>query len=337
MTAAGCLFSSYYNDLPQDLFVTEEGLSEAHMDTFAIHAFYRIGTGTPVSELELADNYYYADADEMYDLFRSTLGPGAEKYLERAVEQGSAYVESVIAREDDYYKIMGLTLTDPHYYFRPLSEEAGQAGQERCITAELVYMGNTMARSRGMYKIYLAPDPESAYGWVLSRITAMEPEFIVESISASTTLDGYPAENMLDHDLTTTWAEGDGGYGRLSTITLRAAGPARVHGIRFGSGFLKSVSLLEENARPMSYTIILDGKITIAGGAGWPDEITPLHLEDPYSVDSIINGTDYQGYTYTDSVSFGQEFTASEITVRIEEIIPGTRYDDTCISEIYVY
>ena len=337
MTAAGCLFSSYFNGIPQELSITEEGLSEAHMDTYALHAFYRIGTRTPVSETEMTDNYYYASGEEVYDLFRSTLGADAEKYLEKAVLQGSAYAETVFAKEEDRYKIMGLTLTDPMYFFRPLSEEAGQAEQERCITAELVYMGNTIARSMGLYKIDLSPDPESAYGWVLSGVTAAEPEFIVESISASTTLDGYPAENMLDHDLTTTWAEGEGGLGRESTITLRAAGPARVHGIRFGSGFLKSVSLLEENARPISYTIILDGKTTIVGGAGWPDAITPLHLEDPYSSESIIDGTDYQGYSYTDSVSFGKEFIASEIVIRIQEIMPGTRYDDTCISEIYVY
>jgi hypothetical protein len=54
-------------------------------------------------------------------------------------------------------------------------------------------------------------------------------------------------------------------------------------------------------------------------------------------VEDIINGTDYENYIYTDCVSFGREFTAREITIRIDKVRPGTRYQDTCISEIYVY
>ena len=81
MTAAGCLFSSYFSDIPGDVSISEEGLYEAHMDTFAIHAFYRIGTRTPVSETKMDGNHFFANAEEVYDLFRSTLGSDAEKYL----------------------------------------------------------------------------------------------------------------------------------------------------------------------------------------------------------------------------------------------------------------
>jgi hypothetical protein len=188
-----------------------------------------------------------------------------------------------------------------------------------------------------MYEISVARDPGSAFGWSLSRIRAAEPAFKVKSISASSSLEGYPAENMLDQDTGTAWVEDDAGYGEGSEITLRAERPSPVHGIRFGSGFLKSMSLYEENGCPSRYTVILDGKTVIIPEDGLPDDFTPLHLEDPYGVEDIIGGTDYEDSVYTDSVSFGREFTAREITIRIDRVRPGTRFQDTCISEICVY
>lgn len=337
MTAAGCLFSSVYEGFPSELMIEEVGMEDVHMDSFAIQAFYRIGTGTPLMEMRAVDNYYPVGEEEMYALFRNALGPDAEKYLERASEEAGASPYPVLISQDDGYGIMGLTLTDPQYYFRPVSEERDPAGKERRVTAELVYIGNTLARSEGMYEIILSADPGSAWGWSLSRIRAVEPEFQVSSITASSSLDGYPAENLLDQDPGTTWAENEPGYGEGSEITLTAQGPAKIHGIRFGSGFLKSMSLYNENGCPEKYTVILDGKTVVIPGDGWPDELSPLHLEDPYGIDGIINGTDYQNYTYTDSVSFGREFTAQEITIRIDRVRPGTRYQDTCISDIYVY
>ena len=100
------------------------------------------------------------------------------------------------------------------------------------------------------------------------------------------------------------------------------------------------MSLYEENGCPSKYTIILDDKTVIipgGGWVGWDAGFTPLRLDDPDSVEDIINGTDYENYIYTDCVSFGREFTAREITIRIDKVRPGTRYQDTCISEIYVY
>ena len=337
MTAAGCLFSSIYDGLPRDLMIREDGLSDARMDSYAVMAFYRIGIGTPLNEMEPADNYYHAEEEEISALFRNTLGPDADACLERAVREGKEDEYPVLIREDGRYGIMGLSLTDPMYFFRPVAETADPEGEERTVTAELVYCGNTLARSEGMYEISVARDPGSAFGWSLSRIRAAESAFKVKSISASSSLEGYPAENMLDQDTGTAWVEDDAGYGEGSEITLRAERPSPVHGIRFGSGFLKSMSLYEENGCPSRYTVILDGKTVIIPEDGLPDDFTPLHLEDPYGVEDIIGGTDYEDSVYTDSVSFGREFTAREITIRIDRVRPGTRFQDTCISEICVY
>jgi hypothetical protein len=341
MTAAGCLFSSVYEEIPQDLSVSEEGLSDVHMDSYAVTAFYRMGTGTPPSEMDPVDNYFPVEEEDMYALFRNALGPDADRYLERAALEGEASEYPMLTRgEDGRFGVMGLTLTDPMYFFRPVSEEADPEGEERTVAAELVYCGNTLARSEGMYEISLVRDPESAFGWSLSRIRAVEPEFTVKSITVSSALDGYLAENLLDEDPGTTWAEDEAGYGEGSEITLRAERLSKVHGIHFGSGFLKSMSLYEENGCPEKYTIILDGKTVIIPGAGWDDwndNFMPLHLDDPYGVEDIINGTDYENSLYTDSVSFGREFTAREITIRIDKVRPGTRFQDTCISEICVY
>ena len=341
MTAAGCLFSSIYEGVPQDLVIREDDLEDVHMDSYAVMAFYRMDTDADLSEMKSVDNYFPFEEEEIFALFRNALGPDADKYLERAVLEGEEDEYPVLIRMDDgRYGIMGLTLTDPMYFFRPVSETADPPGEERTVTAELVYSGNTLARSEGMYEITLARDPESAFGWSLSRIRAAEPDFTVKSITASSALEGYLTENLTDQDPGTTWAEDEAGYGEGSEITLRAEKLSKVHGIRFGSGFLKSMSLYEENGCPSKYTIILDDKTVIipgGGWAGWDAGFTPLRLDDPDSVEDIINGTDYENYIYTDCVSFGREFTAREITIRIDKVRPGTRYQDTCISEIYVY
>lgn len=337
MTAAGCLFSSIYDDLPADLMIREEELENVHMDSFAVMAFYRIGTGMPLSEMDSADNYFSVDEEEMQALFRNALGPDAVQYPDRAAEESAEEEYPVVIRKEDGYGIMGLSLTDPMYFFRPVSEERDASGEERTVTTELIYSGNTLSRTEGMYEVSLARDPESAYGWSLSRIRALEPEFTVKSVSASSALEGYPAENLLDQDPGTVWAEDEAGYGEGSEITIRAERPAAVHGIRFGSGFLKTMSLYEENGCPEKYTIILDDKIVITPGDVWEDGFAPFHLNDPYGVEDIINGTDYEDSVYTDFVSFGGEFTAREIRIRIDRVRPGTRYQDTCISEICVY
>ena len=341
MTAAGCLFSSIYEGVPQDLVIREDDLEDVHMDSYAVMAFYRMDTDADLSEMKSVDNYFPFEEEEIFALFRNALGPDADKYLERAVLEGEEDEYPVLIRMDDgRYGIMGLTLTDPMYFFRPVSETADPQGEERTVTAELVYSGNTLARSEGMYEITLARDPKSAFGWSLSRIRAAEPDFTVKSITASSALEGYLTENLTDQDPGTTWAEDEAGYGEGSEITLRAEKLSKVHGIRFGSGFLKSMSLYEENGCPSKYTIILDDKTVIIPGdgwVGWDAGFTPLRLDDPDSVEDIINGTDYENYIYTDCVSFGREFTAREITIRIDKVRPGTRYQDTCISEIYVY
>ena len=64
-----------------------------------------------------------------------------------------------------------------------------------------------------MYEITLARDPESAFGWSLSRIRAAEPDFTVKSITASSALEGYLTENLTDQDPGTTRAEDEAGYG----------------------------------------------------------------------------------------------------------------------------
>lgn len=143
----------------------------------------------------------------------------------------------------------------------------------------------------------------------------------------------YKAENMMDEDLKTVWAEGVKGFGFKEWVKIRINFDKKYfpHYLIIYSGHGKNYDLYKKNNRLK--TIVMR-------------KYNPL-------------GTDEQSYTEKFPVTYFLRYTLEdkpgyhvlpigdvymdgcpgkpiEITLYIESVYPGSLYDDTCISELQV-
>jgi phosphate transport system substrate-binding protein len=138
-----------------------------------------------------------------------------------------------------------------------------------------------------------------------------------ENVSASSALSNsqghYPAANLVDKTWR-SWAEGakGGGIGESFTLTLHDSFKRRSismagFALKNGYGHLDHYS---KNNRVKSFKIYIDGKYT---------ETIPIK-------DSIS----FEQYAFTEPV------VCKTIRFEIDDVYPGTDYDDTCVAEIAV-
>lgn len=134
---------------------------------------------------------------------------------------------------------------------------------------------------------------------------------VITGVSATSTLyeknyDHSP-ENICDGKLTTAWVEGVSGYGVNESITLRLPSGTLVSSMTINAGYQKSASLYAKNCRPQEITVI---------------------FSDGSSRSFVLKDVNA-----AQTLSLGQVVTDS-VTVRIDSVYSGTKYQDTCISEI---
>lgn len=135
--------------------------------------------------------------------------------------------------------------------------------------------------------------------------------------SASSTLPtdqyaDYGAQNLIDGNVTTCWAEGASGLGVGESVTLSGNGRQTFSAFSIANGYQKSESLYYKNPRATKLGVSVDGKKVM--DADLPDNefgsITRFELPEPVDGNSI--------------------------TFTIEAATPGSKYEDTTISEITV-
>ncbi len=140
----------------------------------------------------------------------------------------------------------------------------------------------------------------------------------VDNIVASSTLSpqgsaNYKASNLFDKNHETAWVEGVNGLGVGQTITYQGVRGDYIDEIRILNGYVKSDKAWTENARVKSLKVTCNGQ-----------PICILQLQNSRSLQ--VFDLDYLLYDY-DGV-----FT---LKFEILEVYPGTKYQDTAISEIY--
>ena len=139
---------------------------------------------------------------------------------------------------------------------------------------------------------------------------------LLSSYSASSVLPAseygtYVASNLNDGDWSTAWVEGSSGSGAGQSVTMsRASGSkASVSCLELVAGYGKSTDIYYKNARPKQVSLIADSGEVVA-------QVT---LADSYRV--------------VQSISFPAVSTSS-ITLRIDSVYEGNKYDDCAISEM---
>lgn len=124
----------------------------------------------------------------------------------------------------------------------------------------------------------------------------------------------YRASNIIDSNHETAWVEGVSGYGVGQWIEFRDVyGDGTIMSITILNGYVKSDKAWSENSRVKRLKVYCDGKpICIL-------ELQNSRSMQVFDVYSVLGGKHYIG----------------KLRFEILDVYPGTKYQDTVISEIY--
>ena len=161
----------------------------------------------------------------------------------------------------------------------------------------------------------------------------------------------YPVKNLTDMNLATAWVPtGKGGIGDWVEFDFKEKDTLdRLVSIFFVNGYHKDQASYEQNNRVKRLEVTItyyesshyrEGEVR-SGFYNLPD--APYQsvnlMTIPYQSVYLLEEPQYQGYEKNTSV-FDinlEEFPVKRIRLTIVDIYKGTKYDDTCISEILLY
>lgn len=137
---------------------------------------------------------------------------------------------------------------------------------------------------------------------------------VASSVLSSQGSASYRASNIIDSNHETAWVEGVKGYGVGQWIEFRdVSADGTITAISILNGYVKSDKAWSENSRVKRLKVYCDGKpICIL-------ELQNSRSMQDFDVYSVLGGKHYIG----------------KLRFEIMEVYPGTKYQDTVISEIY--
>ena len=142
------------------------------------------------------------------------------------------------------------------------------------------------------------------------------------NLSASSTLQqagyDYSVGSLLDGNTQTCWAEGVSGIGEGESITFSSDETKTVSGLAILPGYCKSEDLFYKNGMPLDIEITSQGKTWKWSFYGFePNFSSPM--------DSMV------------FIDFGGDIDMNECTVTLSVCKSGNKYDDICITEMFLY
>ncbi|MBP5358411.1 MAG: nicotine adenine dinucleotide glycohydrolase [Treponema sp.] len=141
----------------------------------------------------------------------------------------------------------------------------------------------------------------------------------------------YPPINILDGDLDSTWCEADeNGSGIGESITIEFEQPVSFDEIQIVNGFA-SKDYYEKNNRVKS--ILLTQTATKMEIKDWDSEKSQYNVDYKNHFQQKVYFLD-DGVPDWQSIKFELTQTAQTITIKINEIYKGDKYDDTCLDDI---
>lgn len=203
--------------------------------------------------------------------------------------------------------------------------------------------------------LFLPPEeadaPQAMYGTVVTPrptgtiedgleilLTDVEPETdidvnlpmpVVNWVSADSELQSsrysYAPENVLDNDTDISWVEGEEGPGEGSTLRLslsstigggKVEGAYEIEAVGMINGYAATEELYRANNRVKTAEL------------NWTH---PLPVkQDSRAIWHLKYSSALQYYRFPEPVYAG------EISITLQEVFPGSRYDDTCVAEVVV-
>lgn len=182
------------------------------------------------------------------------------------------------------------------------------------------------------FSITMTANPDSMWGgYTLKSIDKWEEianptmESVTKqdfNLSASSTLQqagyDYSVASLTDGNTQTCWAEGVSGIGEGESITFSSDETKTVSGLAILPGYCKSEDLFHKNGMPLDIEITSQGKTWKWSFYGFePNFSSPM--------DSMV------------FIDFGGDIDMNECTVTLSVCKSGNKYDDICITEMFLY
>lgn len=151
----------------------------------------------------------------------------------------------------------------------------------------------------------------SVSGFACAAQDVVFPTYSASSTLAPSEYGNYWAENLDDDSWSTAWVEGASGSGAGQSVRMTSPSDSKktVTTVEIMAGYAKSTDIYYKNARPKQISLLADsGKV-----------IAQVTLADSYQT--------------VQRITFPAQSTAS-ITLRIDSVYEGNKYDDCAISEL---
>ncbi|MGN0400418.1 MAG: NADase-type glycan-binding domain-containing protein [Blautia sp.] len=137
----------------------------------------------------------------------------------------------------------------------------------------------------------------------------------VTTVSDTSALSEYnmthSSDRIMDNNTVTAWVEGVSGQGEGESVTFTFDGVYKVSGFVIYGGYQKSSDLYYKNSRPASLLI------TCSDGSS-----------------QVCNLSDILG---AQTVTFANPVETDSLTITIQSVYAGNKYEDTVISEISIF
>lgn len=149
-------------------------------------------------------------------------------------------------------------------------------------------------------------------------IESGSPEYIdFDNVTASSTLkassnNSYEPKLVTDWKRDTAWVEGKDGDGTGEWIKLEKNSPVKISGIGITNGYVKSEKVYKANNRVKTIKVEFSNGESITKG-----------LKDGFGMNNLIE--------------FDKPIETKYIKLTILEVYKGSKYTDTCISEIHAF
>lgn len=181
---------------------------------------------------------------------------------------------------------------------------------------------------KGYAEILFAKNPESRYGVTMLYGRYRNDKINVTSVDATSELSpsngkNYSGANLVDGDYSTVWVEGVSGVGIGESVTLHLDKEQSVYGIVICNGYTADYDLYSKNGT------LAGVKVDFGNGKVVEENVYGYAFED-------IDG-EYLAQMNFNKIELDAPVITDEITVTITSANVGSKYDDTCVSEIRVY
>jgi len=141
----------------------------------------------------------------------------------------------------------------------------------------------------------------------------------------------YEPTNLFDNDLNTAWVEGVAGSGMGEWVEIQFEKGVHVEAVGFINGYTKNEAIYKANNR------IGKVRLDVEFDDNWPEDADPKSMDLDLTEKQFNElNRNVQAPFISWLADYGMSRRVSRIRLTILEVAKGTKYDDTCISELYL-